>query len=170
MLRGSRYYSFPMGINVSGFSVLLPFLLWVLMVRTSRYYSLCFFRALVSFLPFPSYCLTNLENFLSSFSVSAMTTVWEWRWTIFHIVYPFWTRIYTSEKIPFFLCPQIEWSGHIVFALSVCLSVCCQLYLRYNFWIARGRDFIFGMHTLLMTPFQMTSRSMTLTPVRTPGI
>ena len=35
--------------------------------------------------------------------------------------------------------------------------------LRYNFWTVWNRDFIFGMQTLLMMPFQMTPRSMTLT-------
>ena len=49
---------------------------------------------------------------------------------------------------------------------SVCLSVCLSVVnfnICYNFWTIRGRDFIFGMHTLLMKPFQMTPRSMTLT-------
>ena len=49
--------------------------------------------------------------------------------------------------------------------LSVCLSV---VNLRYNFWTVRGTDFIFGMHTPLMMPFQMTPRSMTLLPYRWP--
>ena len=67
------------------------------------------------------------------------------------------------------LCPLIEWLGHIVFVLSVCLSVCLfvclsvvNFNLRYNIWTVRDRDFIFGMHTPLMMPFQMTPRSMTL--------
>ena len=49
----------------------------------------------------------------------------------------------------------------------VCLSVCLTVVnfnLRYNFWVVRDRDFIFGMHTPLMTPIQMTPRSMTLWP------
>ena len=62
--------------------------------------------------------------------------------------------------------------GHIVFVLSVCLlfvclSVCLSVVnfnLRYNFWTVRDRDFIFGMHTPLMKPFQMTPRSMNLWP------
>ena len=49
--------------------------------------------------------------------------------------------------------------GHLVFVLSV-----VNFNLRYNFWTIRDRDFIFGMHTPLMTPFQMTPRSMTLWP------
>ena len=56
--------------------------------------------------------------------------------------------------------------GHIVFVLSV-LSVCLTVVnfnICYNFWTVRGRDFIFGMHTPLMMPFQMTPRSMTLWP------
>ena len=68
----------------------------------------------------------------------------------------------TNTKLQF-LCPRIEWSGHIVFVLSVCLSV-VNFNLRYNFWTVRDRDFIFGMHTPLMMPFQMTPRSMTLWP------
>ena len=53
--------------------------------------------------------------------------------------------------------------GGILFlsCLSVCLSVCLfvclsvvNFNLRYNFWAVRDRDFIFGMHTPLMTPFQ----------------
>ena len=49
--------------------------------------------------------------------------------------------------------------------LSVCLSACLSLVnfnLRYNIWTVRDRDFIFGMHTPPMMPFQMTPRSMTL--------
>ena len=49
--------------------------------------------------------------------------------------------------------------------LFVCLSVCLSVVnfnLRYNIWTVRDRDFIFGMHTPLMMPFQMTPRSMTL--------
>ena len=49
--------------------------------------------------------------------------------------------------------------------LFVCLSVCLSVVnfnLCYNFWTVRDRDFIFGMHTALMTPFQMAPRSMTL--------
>ena len=51
--------------------------------------------------------------------------------------------------------------GHLVFVLSVCLSVCLWLCysdsvakktfnLGHNFWNVRDRDFIFGMHTQLM--------------------
>ena len=46
--------------------------------------------------------------------------------------------------------------------LLSCLFV-VNFNLRYNFWTVRDRDFIFGMHTPLMMPFQMTPRSMTLT-------
>ena len=73
-----------------------------------------------------------------------------------------------------FLCPWIEWSGAYCFCpvclfvcLSVCLFVCLSVVnfnLRYNFWTVRDRDFIFCMHTPVMMPFQMTSRSMTLWP------
>ena len=49
--------------------------------------------------------------------------------------------------------------------LSVCLSVWLSVVnfnLRYNIWTVRDRDFILGMHTPLMMPFQMTPRSMIL--------
>ena len=36
--------------------------------------------------------------------------------------------------------------------------------IRYKFWTERDRDFIFGMHTRLMMPFQMTRGVMTLWP------
>ena len=71
----------------------------------------------------------------------------------------------------FFYAPGSNDWGHIVFVLSVCLFVCLSVCLfvvnfnlRYNFWTVIGIDFIFGMHTLLMMPFQMTPRSMTLWP------
>ena len=72
---------------------------------------------------------------------------------------------FPSMKIQFhqFYAPGLNDRGHIVFVLSVCLSV-VNFNIRYNFWTVRGRDFIFGMHILLMTPFQMTLRSMTLWP------
>ena len=62
-----------------------------------------------------------------------------------------------------FYAPGSNDRGHIVFVLSVCLSV-VNFNLRYNFWTVRDRDFIFGMHTPLMTLIQMTPRSMTLWP------
>ena len=50
--------------------------------------------------------------------------------------------------------------GHIVFVLFLCLSV-VNLNLCYGLWTEQDRDFIFGMHTELMMPFQMTPRSIT---------
>ena len=52
-----------------------------------------------------------------------------------------------------FLCPRNIIHGHLVFVLSV----------FQNFCTVRDRDLIFGMHTQLMQPFQMTTGSMTLT-------
>ena len=51
--------------------------------------------------------------------------------------------------------------GGILFlsCLIVCLSVCLSVVnfdICYTFWTVRGRDFIFGIHTLLIMPFQMT--------------
>ena len=55
--------------------------------------------------------------------------------------------------------------GGAVFVLSVCLCVLfVNFNLRYNFWTVRNWDFIFGMHTPLMTPYQITPGSMTLWP------
>ena len=50
----------------------------------------------------------------------------------------------------------MPWERMIDFVLFVCLSVCCQLYnLYYKFWSVWCSNFIYGMHTLLMVPFQM---------------
>ena len=66
----------------------------------------------------------------------------------------------------FFMPP--EWnSGTSSFVLSVTLSVTLfkkTLTLAITFWTVRDTDFIFGMQTSLMKPFQMTPRSMTLWP------
>ena len=51
----------------------------------------------------------------------------------------------------------------IVFVLSVCLSV-VNFNHRSNFWTERDTDFILGMHTPLIMPFQMAPRSMTFWP------
>ena len=85
------------------------------------------------------------------------------------------------SNIPRYFCfwfmPPDRMIGGILFlfCLFVCLSVCqficlsvclcvVNFNLRYNFWTVRGRDFIFGMHTLLIMTFQMTPSSMTLWP------
>ena len=47
--------------------------------------------------------------------------------------------------------------------LFVCVSF-VNFNLHYNFWTVRDRDFMFGMHTQLMRPFQITPRSTTLWP------
>ena len=54
----------------------------------------------------------------------------------------------------YYFCP-----GRLFIRLSV-----VNFNLRDNFWIIRNRDFIFGMHTPQMTPFQMTTRPMILWP------
>ena len=68
-----------------------------------------------------------------------------------------------SHPLPFaFYAPGSNDRGHIVlFCLFVCLSVCLLSTLTFAITF-RDRDFIFGMHTPLMTPFQMTPMSMTL--------
>ena len=42
--------------------------------------------------------------------------------------------------------------GILFLVPSVCLFV--NFNLRFTFWTVRDRDFIFGMHTPLMTPFK----------------
>ena len=59
----------------------------------------------------------------------------------------------------YFYAPGSNDRGHIVLVLSV-----ANFTIRYNVWTVRDRNFIFGMHTPLMTPFQMTQRAMTLWP------
>ena len=44
----------------------------------------------------------------------------------------------------------------------VCLFVCLLSTLTFAITFVRDKDFIFGMHTPLMTPLQLTPRSMTL--------
>ena len=43
----------------------------------------------------------------------------------------------------------------VLSCLFVCLSV-VNFNICYNFWTNRGKDFVLGMHTPLMMPFQMT--------------
>ena len=47
---------------------------------------------------------------------------------------------------------RVKWSRAYGFVPSVCLSV-VNFNFHYNFWTARYRGFIFGMHTLLLMPF-----------------
>ena len=70
---------------------------------------------------------------------------------------------------PNLFMPPDRMIGGILFlsCLFVCLFICLSVVnfnLRYNFWTVRGRYFIFGLHTPLMMPFQMTPRSMTFWP------
>ena len=59
--------------------------------------------------------------------------------------------------------PGMElWASRWYICLFVCGTKTCNL--CDNFWTIRDRKFMFGMHTQLMKPFQMISRSMTLWP------
>ena len=60
--------------------------------------------------------------------------------------------------------PMERNSGALVFVLSVWDSVKKNFNLGDNFRTVRDRYFIFGMHTQLIKPFQMTPESMTLWP------
>ena len=83
--------------------------------------------------------------------------------------YELWYSNTTGRSLcPIFMPPD-RIMGHIVFVLSVCLSV-VNFNICYNFWTATGRNFIFGMHTPQIMPFQMTPRSMTLTLTFAPKI
>ena len=63
----------------------------------------------------------------------------------------------------FFMPPDRMIGGILVFVLSV-FNFYFNFNLSYNFWTLRDRDLIFGMHTPLMMPFQITPRSMSLWP------
>ena len=69
--------------------------------------------------------------------------------------------LYTQKKNIFMHRNGIR--GHLIFVLSVCDSVAKNFNLDHNFRTVRVRDFIFGMHTQLMKPFQMTPRSRLVT-------
>ena len=60
-----------------------------------------------------------------------------------------------------FYAPWIEFGGILLLfcqSVCVCVSVCAPkiLHFDHNFCTVRDRDFIYGMHTLLMKLFQMT--------------
>ena len=80
-----------------------------------------------------------------------------------------WLTLWRHCEYSNFYAPGSNDRGHIVIVLSFCLSV-VNFNLRYNFWAVRGRNFIFGMHSLLMTPFQMTPMSMIFTLTLKPKI
>ena len=65
-----------------------------------------------------------------------------------------------NNKDTHYYFPESNDRGHTV---SIQLSTFLGSAVNFNFTITRDRDFIFGMHTQLMTPFQKTPRSMTLT-------
>ena len=80
-----------------------------------------------------------------------------------------WCCTCDMDEIFYFYAPRNGIWGHLVFVLSVCLSVCYSVVkknfnLGHNFWTVRDRDFIFGTHTQLMKPVQMTPWPMTLWP------
>ena len=95
--------------------------------------------------------------------VSLIYTIWNG--DSFPIRY-FWWHFYYSLTctclVSFYAPIPDRMIGGILFC-PVCLSV-INFNLRYNFWTIRDGDFIFGMHTPLMMPSQMTPKSMTLWP------
>ena len=64
---------------------------------------------------------------------------------------------FQCRQFPSIFMPPDQMIGEILFlsCLFVCLSV-VNFNLRYNFWTVRDRDFIFGMNTPLIIPFQIT--------------
>ena len=75
---------------------------------------------------------------------------------------------YILKSYPFM--PQ-EWNSGASSFCPVCLSVTLSVTLwqkNFNFghyfWTVKDRHFIFGMHTQLMKPFQMTPRLITMWP------
>ena len=94
-------------------------------------------------------------------------------WTLHYTlhVYRPWSDLFNCNLSlwhwPWIFMPPDCMIGGILFlsCLSVCLFVCLLSTLTFAItWTVRGRYFIFGMHTPLMMPFQMTPRSMTLWP------
>ena len=77
-------------------------------------------------------------------------------------------RLKGNITIVIFMSPDRMIEGILFLScLSVCMFICLSFYnfnLRYYFWNLTDRDFIFDMHTQLMTPFQMIPRSMTMWP------
>ena len=53
--------------------------------------------------------------------------------------------------------------GGIKFLSCLAVTMAKKINLCHNFWTIRDRDFIFGMYTQLMNPFQMKPRLMNLT-------
>ena len=75
-------------------------------------------------------------------------------WLTLKLKIAFWTLLPPGHSVSQthldFYAPGSNDRGHIVFVLSVCLSV-VNFNLRNIFLTVRDRDFIFGMHTQLMT-------------------
>ena len=124
--------------------------------------------------------ITDSEDYLCSthiYRIFCHVTLHKTRFKIVLMVYTF-VLLLDEEDVLYhihicfiFYAPGSKDRGHIVFVLSVCLFVCLfvclsvvNFNLGYNFRTVRDRDFIFGMHTPLMMPFQMTPSSMTLWP------
>ena len=72
------------------------------------------------------------------------------------VLYPYITSLYLFDLL---FMPLDRMMGCILFlsCLFVCLSV-VNFNLCCDFWTLRDRDFISGMHTQLIMPFQMTSQ------------
>ena len=74
------------------------------------------------------------------------------------VTHPFYkTLSFTNSSfyIAIFYAPGSNDRGHSF--CPACLSVVI-FNICYNFWTIRDRDILFGMHTQLMMPFQMTPR------------
>jgi hypothetical protein len=81
----------------------------------------------------------------------------------------FLTCTCTNTEQSVSLCLHIERSGHIVFGLSICMSVCKNFNIGYTFWMVSNRAFIFHMFGVpcdnphLLVPYFFTSWPWTFT-------
>ena len=91
-----------------------------------------------------------LRNYLAAF----YTMYWNWLWIYIY-------TMYDTNKLEIFCLISYFYAPKSNCFCPVCLSV-VNFNIHYNFWTVRDRDFIFGMHTQLMMPVQMTPKSMTL--------
>jgi hypothetical protein len=98
---------------------------------------------------------------------------------IFHMNFCFWCKnahFDRTEEIQIkkgtylglisriFYAPVSKDRGHIVFGLSICLSVCKNLNIGYIFWMASDRAFIFHMCVPYNKTFLLVPKCLTLWP------
>ena len=113
--------------------------------------------------------MTSLNYQTSSFIPRRLEQMVRLRQKIYDALHD---NMLTQTKQAVFYAPESNDRGILLLScLFVCLSVCLffclsvvNINIRYYFLTIRRRDFIFGIHTPLMMPFQMAPRLMTLWP------